>query len=262
MTDFVQKDATVAIRNFAVNARITNASFDIFLPLPANVNAPFAYFVPTQVATPVPMHTPTNLQYRGWGKQVMDAVFVLLALPFIVPVVLFCAAALWLEGGQPFYRQDRLGKDGRTFSIWKLRTMVRNADQLLESHLAADPALRREWDSTQKLKNDPRVTRIGAFLRKTSLDELPQMLNVLNGEMSLVGPRPMMPDQLEMYGDAQRYFAVRPGITGIWQVSTRNEKGFSYRAQVDAIYFNSMSLGQDLVLLMKTVGVVLRRTGY
>ena len=139
--------------------------------------------------------------------------------------------------------------------------MVRDADAVLESYLAANPAMRAEWDEMQKLKDDPRITRVGAFLRATSLDELPQLWNVLKGDMSLIGPRPMMPDQLEMYGDAKAYFALRPGITGLWQVSARNNSRFTYRNEVDAAYRRNLSLPMDLTILFKTVGVVLRRTG-
>ncbi|APG48207.1 Sugar transferase involved in lipopolysaccharide synthesis [Phaeobacter porticola] len=200
--------------------------------------------------------------YANLGKRLLDIVLVLLTLPISLPLILMAALALMYEGGNPFYTQDRLGQRGRLFSILKLRTMVCNADQLLESHLARDPALRREWDETQKLKNDPRITPVGRFLRTTSLDELPQLWNVLMGQMSLVGPRPMMPDQLPLYGDATAYFDLKPGITGLWQVSLRNESSFAMRCRADASYQRDLSLRADLGLLWRTVGVVLRGTGY
>lgn len=155
----------------------------------------------------------------------------------------------------------RLGKEGKRFSILKLRTMVRNADEVLEDYLASDPEMRREWDEKQKLINDPRVTRVGAALRSTSLDELPQLWNVLTGDMCLIGPRPMMPEQLDMYGNPDHYFALRPGITGLWQISARNENRFSFRNEVDAAYDQKLSLWGDIVIIFKTVGVMLRRTG-
>ncbi|MCE8009679.1 sugar transferase [Aestuariivita sp.] len=201
-------------------------------------------------------------RYRGWGKRVLDVAIVVFSLPVTLFVVAVCAIALWIEGGQPFYTQDRLGRNGKRFKILKLRTMVRDADTLLETCLAADPQLRQEWNITQKLKQDPRVTRLGAVLRATSLDELPQLWNVLTGEMSLVGPRPMMPDQLSIYGDPRAYFALRPGVTGAWQVSARNERGFETRAPIDADYHTYVSLREDLLILLRTIGVVLRRTGY
>lgn len=200
--------------------------------------------------------------YRTTGKRALDVLLVLMSLPFTLPVIALCALALWLEGGSPFYTQQRVGRKGRTFSILKLRTMVRDADAALARILAEDPEMRAEWDSLQKLKNDPRITPVGAFLRATSLDELPQLLNVLKGDMSLVGPRPMMLDQQEMYGDMRAYVAVRPGITGLWQVSARNGNTFAYRNEVDAAYERSLSFGNDVTILAKTVGVVLRGTGY
>ncbi|RKF15366.1 sugar transferase [Roseovarius spongiae] len=200
--------------------------------------------------------------YRGVGKRTLDILFVLLSAPIALLLIGISAALLWVEGGAPFYRQDRLGRDGRVFRILKLRTMVRDADASLADHLANDPALRVEWETTQKLKNDPRITRVGSILRKSSLDELPQLWNVLLGEMSVVGPRPMMVDQLPLYGDAEHYFALRPGITGLWQVSKRNEGLFSLRVALDAEYDRSLSLAQDLKVLFLTVGAVLKRTGY
>jgi lipopolysaccharide/colanic/teichoic acid biosynthesis glycosyltransferase len=145
--------------------------------------------------------------------------------------------------------------------MWKLRTMVRNADQHLEAYLAQNPTARREWDATQKLKNDPRITPFGRLLRKTSIDELPQLFNVLNGTMSLVGPRPMMLDQ-EKYYHGTEYYCMRPGITGLWQVSDRNNCAFRDRVDYDAIYCRELSLKTDLSLLCKTVGVVCRATGH
>ncbi|MDF3414217.1 sugar transferase [Sulfitobacter sp. M57] len=204
---------------------------------------------------------PINL-YRHLGKRVMDILFVLLTLPFSLPIIGLSALALWLSGGTPFYTQQRLGADGKQFSIFKLRTMVANADQVLEDYLAKDPEMRREWDEIQKLRNDPRITPLGHFLRKTSMDELPQLFNVLFGDMSLVGPRPMMPEQLEMYGDPTHYNAVKPGITGLWQVSARNSERFTYRNEVDSAYERSLTLKLDLTILFKTIGVVLRPTGH
>lgn len=200
--------------------------------------------------------------YARVGKRVLDLCLVAVSLPVLLPVILLCALALWLESGLPFYRQKRLGESGSVFHLFKLRTMVRDADTMLERVLSEDPEMRAEWDATQKLKNDPRITRVGSVLRATSLDELPQIWNVVKGEMSLVGPRPMMPEQLPLYGNADAYFAVKPGITGLWQVSARNEDRFDYRCQVDAEYFQSMSLSADVKLMIRTVGVVARRTGY
>jgi lipopolysaccharide/colanic/teichoic acid biosynthesis glycosyltransferase len=200
--------------------------------------------------------------YRHIGKRILDILFVLLTLPFSLPIIGFAALALWFRGGSPFYTQDRLGAGGKRFSILKLRTMVPNAEQVLEEYLAKDPEMRREWDEIQKLRNDPRITPLGHLLRKTSMDELPQLFNVLFGDMSLVGPRPMMPEQLEMYGNSAHYNAVKPGITGLWQVSARNNERFTYRNEVDSAYVRSLTLKMDLTILFKTIGVVLRPTGH
>jgi len=223
-------------------------------PAPANIDAPIAPGSPDARAH-------TSGWYAHRGKRALDLVLLLVTLPVTLPLIALCALALWIEGGQPFYWQDRLGQGGRRFALVKLRTMVRDADARLAHYLATDPAMRDEWNRNQKLINDPRITRVGNVLRITSLDELPQLWNVFKGEMSLVGPRPMMPEQLALYGDASCYMSVKPGITGLWQVGTRNDKEFSYRAQVDAAYCRTLSVWRDLVLMLRTVGVVLRGTG-
>lgn len=176
-------------------------------------------------------------------------------------MIVLLACAIALTGNAPFYTQLRLGKDGKTFRMWKLRTMVRNADAQLESYLKANPRARQEWNNTQKLKNDPRITPLGRMLRKTSVDELPQLFNVLNGTMSLVGPRPMMVDQAPFY-HGQAYYNMRPGITGLWQVSDRNDCDFVGRVSYDNTYNRIMSLRTDMRVLWNTVGVVMRATGH
>lgn len=211
------------------------------------------------VSRPLPARTGL---YRTVGKRALDIALILLSAPVALLLVGVSALLLWAEGGSPFYRQARLGKGGAAFPILKLRTMVRDAESQLADYLAADPELRREWDAHQKLKNDPRITRVGSFLRKTSLDELPQLWNVLTGDMSLVGPRPMLPEQLEIYGDARHYNALRPGITGLWQVSDRNTSRFEMRFELDRAYNANLSFGADIKVLLRTVGAVVRRTGY
>lgn len=198
--------------------------------------------------------------YRAAGKRAFDVLLVLLAAPIVLPIIGIIALVVALDGASPFYRQKRLGRNGRIFSMLKIRTMVRGADALLEAHLAADPEARAEWDHAQKLRNDPRITWVGHVLRKSSLDELPQLWNVLRGEMSLVGPRPMMVDQASLY-PGTAYYALRPGITGPWQVSDRNQSSFAARAEFDAAYHQELSLATDLRLLARTVGAVLRCTG-
>lgn len=199
--------------------------------------------------------------YRNFGKRALDVAAVVLTGVVVVPLVLLLALAVALDGSSPFYWSDRVGRGGRTFRMLKLRTMVPNADRMLEQYLDRNPEARLEWNSTQKLKADPRITRMGRFLRKTSLDELPQLWNVLTGDMSLVGPRPMMPSQRSLYSGIA-YYALRPGITGPWQVSDRNEVEFSKRAEFDRAYEESVSLLTDFKLLLATTRVVIRGTGY
>ena len=199
--------------------------------------------------------------YGRVGKRSVDILLIALTAPLTVPLIALMAVLVFLDGGNPFYTQKRVGRKGRSFRIWKLRTMVPNAKDELERLIVSDDAIRQEWESTQKLKRDPRVTRIGRILRKTSLDELPQLINVLVGDMSLVGPRPMMEEQKSMYPGSS-YYVLRPGITGMWQVSARNHCGFSDRAAFDNDYAANMSLGTDLGLLFKTVAIVARGTGY
>lgn len=199
--------------------------------------------------------------YRSGLKRALDVVLVLLTLPAVVLLVLLLALAVMLDGGQPFYSQMRLGRGGRPFRLWKLRSMVPDADARLQAHLDQTPAARAEWDATQKLRDDPRITRVGRILRRTSLDELPQLWNVLRGDMSLVGPRPMMPSQRSLY-PGRAYFALRPGLTGLWQVSKRNEASFAERASFDDDYHRRLSLALDARVLLATVRVVLRATGH
>ena len=202
-----------------------------------------------------------NSAYQNGTKRALDLFLVFLSMPVWLPVIVIGALLVMMDGQSPFYRQNRLGRHGRVFRIWKLRTMVVNADDKLEAYLASNPEARAEWDATQKLKRDPRITFVGRFLRKTSLDELPQIFNVIAGDMSLVGPRPMMVSQKDLY-DGASYYALRPGLTGLWQVSERNECHFTDRVRFDNTYAATMSLATDLRVLMRTVGVVLRGTGY
>lgn len=199
--------------------------------------------------------------YSRIGKRIFDIAMILVSLPILVPVMAVITVLLMLDKQSPFFVQKRVGRDGREFRILKFRTMVDNADDRLQEHLSDDPEALAEWRDHQKLRNDPRVTIIGRALRKTSLDELPQIWNVLKGEMSLVGPRPMMPGQRHLYPGVA-YYALLPGITGPWQVSARNQCEFRARAKYDTIYGQEISLAADVRLLFQTVGVVFRGTGY
>jgi len=198
--------------------------------------------------------------YRRLFKRVLDVGLVALALPIILPVVLILAFLIALDGGSPLFRQNRLGLGGKVFMMMKLRTMQVDAEARLREYLAHDHRAQAEWDAFQKLDNDPRVTRIGLFLRRSSLDELPQLWNVLTGDMSLVGPRPMLPEQRDLYiGGA--YYTLRPGVTGLWQVSDRNKSTFARRADFDTDYERNLSFATDIRVLAATVSVVLHCTG-
>jgi lipopolysaccharide/colanic/teichoic acid biosynthesis glycosyltransferase len=199
--------------------------------------------------------------YRNFLKRALDVALVAASSIVVVPLVLLLALIVRSGGGAAFYTQTRIGRGGRKFVIYKLRTMVHDADLLLDDHLEASQDARAEWLATQKLKYDPRITPFGRFLRKTSMDELPQLVNVLRGDMSLVGPRPIMEGQVVLY-PGSAYYRLRPGITGFWQVSDRNQCDFADRAHFDEAYDRSLSFSTDLRVLAQTVAVVFRGTGY
>lgn len=208
----------------------------------------------------VKLSKPRRSKYRAYGKRALDLFLVIATAPITVPVITILALAVLVTGQSPFFVQNRIGLNGKTFRMFKLRTMLPNAEARLEAYLSSNPEARAEWDSKQKLLRDPRVTPIGNWLRKTSMDELPQLINVLNGSMSLVGPRPMMLDQKSQYHGAA-YYRLRPGMTGLWQVSDRNDCEFKGRVRFDNTYDRIVSLSTDLRVLAQTVAVVLRGTG-
>lgn len=199
--------------------------------------------------------------YENVFKRLLDIGFVLLVAPIALPIIALFSLLVSRDGTSPFYKQRRIGRNGDVFNMIKIRTMVPGAKGKLEAYLAKNAQARSEWDRTQKLKDDPRITPIGRFLRKSSMDELPQLWNVLRGDMSIVGPRPIMEDQRDLY-PGRAYFELRPGITGAWQVSDRNATSFVARAQFDTDYHNSLSFKTDFAILARTVSVVLRCTGY
>ncbi len=200
--------------------------------------------------------------YRRYLKRVLDLALVLLLVGPCALVIGALAMAVRRDGGPVFFGHQRVGQDGRLFRCWKLRTMVPNAEEVLQAHLAENPIAAREWAADVKLRADPRITRLGRFLRATSLDELPQLWNVALGEMSLVGPRPVTPSELDRYkGQEHSYLALKPGITGLWQVSGRNGIDYTERVRLDVQYFASCSFSQDMKILFRTFGAVLRRTG-
>jgi exopolysaccharide production protein ExoY len=199
----------------------------------------------------------------GQAKRCFDIAAAAAALIFLLP--LFCLIALAIklaDRGPVFYRHRRIGRNGELFDCLKFRTMVVDADAVLCRHLQRDPEAAWEWERKQKLTDDPRVTSLGSTLRKTSLDELPQLINILKGEMSLVGPRPIVAAEVPKYRDClAHYLRARPGLTGLWQVSGRNDIDYDRRVSLDRRYVENWSLPGDLVIIVKTVGVVLAGRG-
>jgi exopolysaccharide production protein ExoY len=214
-----------------------------------------------RIASLAPADQSLNGPYRRFFKRLLDVTAIVVAAPIVAPLIAGLAIGVAWQGGQPFYSQSRVGKGGRIFRMWKLRSMVTDADARIAGYLDANPAAKAEWEATQKLKDDPRITPFGRLLRRSSLDELPQLWNVLTGDMSLVGPRPMMPCQQELYPGGA-YYLMRPGITGYWQTAGRNRTTFSARAEFDAAYEQHVTLRTDVHILARTVGVVMRGTGY
>ena len=196
-------------------------------------------------------------------KRAFDlALAALLALAAALPALAIAVAIALDSRGPVFFRHTRVGKGRRPFTLWKFRSMREDAGARLAEYLAADPSRAREWDRTHKLRADSRVTRVGRFLRKTSLDELPQLWNVLRGEMSLIGPRPIVSQEAAKYGVGFALYAqVLPGLTGLWQVSGRNDTYFSRRVDLDCQYIRNWTVALDLKILLKTAGVVARGRG-
>jgi lipopolysaccharide/colanic/teichoic acid biosynthesis glycosyltransferase len=196
-------------------------------------------------------------------KRYSDIFLVVLFSPLLLPLLLIVAGLVRIGSPGPiFFSHRRIRGHGAFFTIWKFRTMCVNSGELLEKHLAADPDARGEWHRTHKLKNDPRITRIGTFLRRSSLDELPQLWNVLTGSMSLVGPRPIVAAEVEKYGDSfASYCAVKPGITGLWQISGRSSTSYEQRVSLDRKYAETWTFVGDLVILCRTPFSVIHREG-
>lgn len=205
----------------------------------------------------------TRRKPRQALKRVFDILICGAALPFIMPLGLLLALLIMVDSkGAAIYRHERIGKNGKPFALYKFRTMVEDADKLLDACLESDPELAAEWQENHKLKNDPRLTRIGDFLRKTSLDELPQIINILKGEMTLVGPRPIVSAETPKYGrHFSEYCESHPGLTGLWQTSGRNNTTYSQRVALDHYYLTHWSIWLDLWILVRTIPVALGGRG-
>ncbi|MBA4775923.1 MULTISPECIES: sugar transferase [Agrobacterium] len=201
----------------------------------------------------------------GIAKRSFDMTSAALALLIFSPIFLLIAVLVKLSDPGPiFYGHRRVGHNGRYFHCLKFRTMAMNGDEILRQYLAANPEAAEEWRATRKLKNDPRVTAVGAVLRKLSLDELPQLLNIIRGEMSVVGPRPVVDEELSYYESAAAYYlSTRPGLTGLWQISGRNDVSYKTRVAFDTHYVQNWSMRQDVFIIVKTIpAVCLSRGSY
>jgi undecaprenyl-phosphate galactose phosphotransferase len=200
--------------------------------------------------------------HRLRSKRIFDILGASLLLVFFAPLIGFLYLIVRCDGGVGFYAHSRVGVNGARFRCWKFRTMVPNADKVLTELLARDPKAAAQWRRDFKLKEDPRITRVGAVLRVLSLDELPQLWNVLLGDMSLVGPRPIVREEMLRYGaNIIEYLGCRPGLTGLWQVSGRNDVSYKTRVALDTHYATQWTLALDLLILLKTAGVIVNRTG-
>lgn len=203
---------------------------------------------------------PQSTPLGGRAKRLTDLVIALCALALASPVMLFVALVIRLTtGGPAFYSHTRVGFGGKPFKCYKFRSMVSNADEVLHEYLALNSDAAKQWEESRKLKCDPRVTFLGMLLRKSSLDELPQLFNIVRGEMSCVGPRPIVADELCRYGNGiGDYLATRPGLTGLWQVTGRSSTDYSSRVALDCYYVRNWSLWADLVILVRTIFAVMR----
>ncbi|ARU00903.1 sugar transferase [Yoonia vestfoldensis] len=216
-----------------------------------------------ELAEPCAIVTIRDTFYTRYGKRVMDVALALVLLPILLPVMALIALGM-AHRGQVIFMQDRVGKDGKVFRMYKFRSMRVDAEVYLEELCASDPAIALEWELNQRLDPDPRVTKLGHILRRTKLDELPQIVNILRGDMSFVGPRPFIPSQKDMYDACPRsavYYHLRPGVTGPWQLDRERDKRFVARANYDADYAAECAAAVDRTLLLRTALVPFKMTG-
>ncbi len=232
------------------------------------LQGPYSYTATAEAGSGAERRTPSIddlpsrlLLYRS--KRMIDISLILLSLPVTLPILgVLSLIVLLSTPGPVFYSHRRIGRNGAFFSMWKFRTMCENSAEVLEEYLARHPQARTEWSRTHKLRYDPRVTRIGRFLRRYSLDELPQLWNVMMGKMTLVGPRPIVAAEVEKYGDGFRFYRrVKPGLTGLWQVSGRSQLTYPQRVQLDCDYVERWSMRRDFVILLRTFLSVVNQDG-
>lgn len=222
------------------------------------------YALPTVTKETTRLHKQEETLGYKISKRIVDIIGAMFGVVMLLPMTIgvYIANLIVGDNGPIFYSQNRIGKDGKIFKMYKFRSMVMGADEKLEKYLEENEEARKEYKINKKLKNDPRITKIGKFIRKTSIDEFPQFINVLKGDMSLVGPRPYLPREIEDMGDAYPYItAVKPGVTGLWQVSGRNEVTFKDRLNLDMEYFEKKNLLFEIKILFWTVSSVVHKKG-
>lgn len=219
--------------------------------------------LPASFSLPVRVARDEYNSARVVVKRGIDLAAGVVLLLLLAPLMLLIAALIWAgDGGPAIFKQARIGRSGKSFRCWKFRTMATNADDALQQLLASDPAAAQEWAESQKLTHDPRITPVGAFLRRSSLDELPQLFNIIAGEMSFVGPRPIVAAERDRYGEAFTHcFSVPPGLTGLWQISGRSDCSYATRVSLDSQYASEWHLLLDAKILVKTVPAVLMQRG-
>ncbi len=264
----VVPDAHDSVHCNALTAILTRQTMPFAL-VPATAGIPVFGLTPVYVLSHdmVMLMGRSNLAHpvaQGFKRcaDLAGAAVIVLALLLAAPLLAWIVCSIRADGGPALYRQTRVGFDGRRFHCFKFRSMIVNSDQVLKEYLARNPEAAAEWQRDVKLRHDPRITKVGNFLRKTSLDELPQLLNVIRGDMSLVGPRPIVPAEIERYGaDIAYYYQVRPGITGLWQVSGRNDVDYPTRVRLDCWYVKNWTFWHDVAILFKTIPALVTGRG-
>ncbi len=240
-------------------------NFQHVLIIPDNAVYPILWVYPMTLGHYSGLEISNHLKMKGYrySKILIEVLLAIFIIPFIFPVCLIVACLIKLTSKGPvFYKAKRIGQNGKTINVLKFRTMYADADKMLEKILEENPEMKKEWESKFKLKDDPRITPLGKFLRKTSLDELPQFWNVICGEMAIIGPRPIVRSEIHYYGKNYKIFSrVKPGITGLWQVSGRSNTSYKSRVNLDMYYVNNWSIWMDYFIFLKTVKEVLLRTG-
>lgn len=217
---------------------------------------------PKDATTTIRTGPPSVGLYAAYGKRSLDLILAALLLPAFALTIAVLWGIVRAGGGPGFFGHTRIGRNGKPFKCWKIRTMVADADAQLQAHLSANPQAAAEWARDHKLTDDPRISPLGRLLRKTSLDELPQIWNVIRGDMSFVGPRPVVAEEIIKYGHhAPAYLAQRPGLTGLWQISGRNDTSYGERVALDVAYLTRSSFGCDVVVIVLTARTMFNRTG-